>query len=281
MARKKKQAQSTSRPAPAATVIATAAAPAGDDGPRPAQSLAGTSRSAADGDATSVASRVAAECAAILRDINRGARQVSLAPTYRQRGGPHPRPLVANGLFDKCPPRGLVRRGPHLMRATPHACMVHCEILATDAPSPFRHTLGGPQPTRTDACCHPPARRPKGKKALQKLAKDYPPSALPFRYLVRFVWPAVLNSDRTEPTPVNEAGSSLHRGGRSAHGPVSLRPLSAAACSDAMALAVGSGLPAIAASRAPAAVQLTITNMEPSRQLVQRRRRRGHTTRAC
>ena len=146
MARKKKQAQSTSRPAPAATVSATAAAPAGDDGPRPAQSLAGTSRSAADGDATSVASRVAAECAAILRDIDRGARQVSLVLSYLQSGGRCPRSLRRKRLRDTCPPHGPVRHRAHIMRATPHACMVQCSIRATDAPSPFRDTTGGPSP---------------------------------------------------------------------------------------------------------------------------------------
>ena len=52
--------------------------------------------------------------------------------------------------------------------------------------------------TWSDAASDPmlpsPVRRPKGKKALQKLAKDYPPSALPFRYLVRCSEPALVPS---------------------------------------------------------------------------------------
>ena len=91
MARKKKaqQAQSTSRPTPAATTAAAAEPPAEHNEAPTAQSFAGTLRSAADSDPSTVASKVAAECAAILRDINRGARQVSLVPPYRQhRGGP-------------------------------------------------------------------------------------------------------------------------------------------------------------------------------------------------
>ena len=53
---------------------------------------------------------------------------------------------VANGLRDEIPPRGPVRRGPHLMRATPHACITFCKIHAIDAPSLFSDTMGGPSP---------------------------------------------------------------------------------------------------------------------------------------
>ena len=188
---RKSRAQSTSRPAPAATVSASAAAaPAGDDGPRPAQSLAGTSRSAADGDATSG------------REQSR--RRMRCHPARYQPGSQAslPRSLRTCSSGGRCP-RSLRRKTAsrhmsaartsssrqraHIMRASA-ACM-HGSMLqerATDAPcgrasvTPRDRPLGLTQP-RTDARCHPPACRPKGKKALQKLAKDYPPSALPFQ----------------------------------------------------------------------------------------------------
>jgi len=83
------------------------------------------------------------------------------------------------------------------MRATPHACITLCETDAIDAPSPFRPTMGDPLPPGLTHAAIPVQCRPKGKKALQKLAKDYPPSALPFRYLVRLTEP-LLPADADE-----------------------------------------------------------------------------------
>lgn len=82
MARKKRQqAQGAAKPAPVAEISAPKTPLVVMEAPpvvELALSEANSFRPAADIDTSSTASKVAAECAAILRDINRGSRQVLL-----------------------------------------------------------------------------------------------------------------------------------------------------------------------------------------------------------